>query len=198
MQTKLIAVLLMVSVALIGCETVTQTAKENPGAAVGAGVGGAAGVALGGSTQGRVVGGLLGALVGGAVGHYVYDRRQDRDETAEKYDYTPESGTKLEIEEASADPQKVRPGESVEIKMTYALLNPSEEAQTQVTEVREILYEGEMVGRLEQVVNQADGTYTSTVPIQLPEQAEAGTYQVKTTVKTPNETAEETTTFTVG
>ncbi len=198
MQTRLTAVLLIVVMAFIGCETVTETARENPGAAVGAGVGGAAGVVLGGSTKGRIVGGLLGALVGGAVGHYAYDRRQDRDETAEKYDYTPTSGTKLEIEGASAEPQKVRPGDSVEIKMTYALLSPSEQGQTEITEIREITRDGETVGRLEQVVSQEDGTYTTTVPIQLPEKAEAGTYQVKTTVKAGNESAQETTSFTVG
>jgi hypothetical protein len=200
MQMKLTAVVLIAAMAIFstGCAGVMETARERPGATVGAGVGATAGAVLGGDTTGAIVGGLLGALVGGAVGHYAYDQRQDRQETAQRYDYTPESGTQLNIEESAAQPAQVSPGDSIDIEMTYALLNPSEQAQTRVTEIREITHNGQLVGRLEQEVEHVDGTYTSNVPIQLPEQAESGTYEVRTIVRTPDQTAEDSTTFTVG
>jgi hypothetical protein len=200
MQMKLTAIVLAAAMMIVftGCAGVMDTARERPGATVGAGVGATAGAVLGGDTKGSIVGGLIGALVGGAVGHYAYDRRQDRQETAQRYDYTPESGTQLNIEDSAAQPARVSPGDAVEIEMTYALLNPSEQAQTRVTEIREITHDGQLVGRLESEVDQVDGTYTSTVPIQLPEQAEAGTYEVKTIVRTAEGSAEDTTSFTVG
>jgi hypothetical protein len=39
------------------------------------------------------------------------------------------------------------------------------------------------VGRPEVKVEHADGTYTTTVPLQLPSSAEKGTYKVKATVE---------------
>jgi outer membrane lipoprotein SlyB len=174
-----------------GCETV----KEHKGAAVGAGIGGAAGAALG--DDNRVLGGLIGALVGGAIGHYAYDQQRSGEETAEVYDYSPDQGTRLEIENAAVQPITVEPGQKVDIKMTYAVLNPSEEEQLRVTEIREISHNGEQVGRLEKTVTHSDGTYTSSVPIQLPSDAEQGLYEVKTKIQTPRAQAVELATFSV-
>jgi len=52
-----------------------------------------------------------------------------------------------------------------------------------VTEIREITYKGELVGRPEVKVEHADGTYTTTVPLQLPSSAQKGTYKVKAMVE---------------
>jgi hypothetical protein len=77
----------------------------------------------------------------------------------------------------------VRPGESVELKMTYAVLHDSPKTKVAVTEIREITYKGELVGRPEVKVEHADGTYTTTVPLQLPSSAQKGTYKVKAMVE---------------
>jgi hypothetical protein len=188
MKTRIIAIVLCIALALpvVGCSTI----EEHPGTAVGAGVGGAAGAIAGsaigeGGTTGAVVGGLLGALVGGAIGYYAYDRERTADETARVYNYQPAQGSMLDIEDASVTPQVIRPGEQVDLKMTYALLTPTRTGTTRVTELREIRHEGELVGQPKVTVERADGTYTSSIPLRLPDNAAPGTYRVIETVETP-------------
>ena len=164
--------------------------EEHKGAAVGAGVGAAAGAvtgaALGKSTKAAVIGGLVGALLGGAVGHYTHDQQKTREQTAQTYNYTTAQGTILTIEEATFSPRSVRPGDVLEIKMTYAVLTPSPGTKIGVTEIREITYEGELVGRPEVRVDRLDGTYSSAVPIRLPSGAKNGLYRVKVMVEAGN------------
>jgi hypothetical protein len=184
-KTRAIAVVVCLTLVLpLGaCESIPQ---EHKGAAVGAGAGAATGALAGaliGDTKGAVIGGLLGALAGGAIGHYAYDQRQTGEETAKKYNYEGSEGKLLTLEEASAVPQTVRPGNAVDLKMTYAVLTPPPHSSTQITEVREITHNGQLVGKPEANVTRNDGTYTSTVPLQLPPDAKTGLYLVKATVK---------------
>ena len=196
---KLVSVVLSISlvVLLLGCETIPS---EHRGAAVGAGVGAATGTAAGaalGGTRSAVLGGLLGGLVGGVIGHYGYDQRRSRDETAQTYDYQPGQGTVLRIEDASAMPQTVRPGESVDLQMTYAVLTPTPEAESSITEIREITHNGAAVGNPQVTVARRDGTYTTTVPLRLPPNAERGAYTVRNIVQTQGVSDVRETSFTV-
>jgi len=183
MSTKIVAVLLCISLVLPACAAI----EERPGTAVGAGVGGAAGAiagsAIGDGTTGAVVGGLLGALVGGAVGYYAYDRDRDRSETARVYNYEADQGRMLNIEDAAAVPQTIRPGDEVDLRMTYAVLSPTRTDTNQITEIREIRHEGELVGRPMVNVARADGTYTSSIPLRLPSDARPGLYRVTTIIE---------------
>jgi hypothetical protein len=150
---------------------------------VGAGTGAIAGAIATDSVTGTVVGGLLGALVGGAIGHYAYDRERSRDETIARYDQGGQYESILRIEEASAWPETVRPGDSVDLRMTYAVITPSGNSITRITESREIWSGSELVGNPEVRVERADGTYSSNVPLRLPGNARPGTYSVKYTVQ---------------
>lgn len=191
MSKKNIALILIISMlnmtVFLGCSTIPE---EHEGAAVGAGVGAAAGtlagVIWGDSTGSAILGGLVGALVGGAIGHYAYDRKRNREETARTYNYQESQGAVLTIEEAAVSPQKVRAGDTVDIKMTYAVLNPSSKTETKITEIREITYNGELVGRPEVRQFRSDGTFTSTVPLHLPASAKTGQYKVMVTVESEN------------
>jgi hypothetical protein len=176
-----ILVLAVFTTSILGCGTVPE---EHKGAAVGAGAGALAGVLLGGSTGGRVVGGLIGALVGGAIGHYAYDKQKTRDETAKAYNYQPSQGTQVIIENAQVSPQAIRGGEDVNLGTTYAVLTPSEGSQVDVTEIRRITHNGELVGNPQVTVARTGGTYTSSVPLRLPQDAKKGTYVVTTTIET--------------
>jgi hypothetical protein len=180
-------------VSLTGCATM----EEHKGATVGAVLGATAGVLLGGDTEGRVVGGLIGALVGGAIGHYAYDQNRTREETVNTYNYQPSQGSIVTIEKASASPEVVSPGDIVEIRITYAVLNPSSEMETSLTEIREITHNGELVGKPEATVSRTSGTYTSTIPIRLPENSGRGIYDVRTIVQSQNAKDERQVTFTV-
>jgi hypothetical protein len=182
--------MVLVLAVIIGCPGCQTLPEQHKGAAVGAGAGAAAGVVagatLGRSTKAAVIGGLAGALLGGAIGHYAYDRQRTREETAKVYNYEPEQGTVLTIEDASLSSEQIRPGDVLEIKMTYAVLNPTPGRQVAITEVREITHGGELVGRPEVRVERTDGTYTSTVPLRLPSNARTGKYQVRVSVEAEN------------
>jgi hypothetical protein len=52
--------------------------------------------------------------------------------------------------------------------------------------IREIRHNEELVGRPEVRVEHSDGTYTSTIPIDLPSTTKKGTYTVISTVQTEN------------
>lgn len=186
MKSKLLAaaVGMFFLLAVSGCASIPEEHKGAAvGAATGAAVGAAAGAAIGDDTSGTIVGGLLGALIGGAIGHYYYDRKRTRAETVDTYGYEPAGGTLLTVENALATPQTVKAGETVNLKMTYAVLNPSPNVKTKVTEVREVTHGGSIVGSPEVHVERYDGTYTSTIPITLPAGADKGVYYVKNIVK---------------
>jgi hypothetical protein len=52
-----------------------------------------------------------------------------------------------------------------------------------VTEIRHITHNGELVGNPEVRVIRPGGTYSSTVPLHLPANARRGAYQVRVTVE---------------
>lgn len=173
----------------LGCATL----EEHKGAATGAAVGAAAGTVVGAvagakghKTETAIIGGLVGGLIGGVVGHYAYDVRRSREETVQKYNYQPTSGTMIRIEEVSAIPNTLRPGEKVDLRVTYALLTPDPNIEINVTEIREIRFQGELVGKPEVNVVRKGSTYSSSLPLFLPQDAKKGTYQVLITVQTAN------------
>ena len=186
MKVKIISIVLCLTLISLplGCANVME---ENKGAAVGAGAGGAVGGVMGaliGHGAGAVVvGTLAGALLGGAIGHFGYDQERNREQTAKNYNYKESQGTVLRIEDLKATPVSVSPGETVDIKMTYAVLHDSPNTKVTVTEAREITYKGELVGRPEVKVEHIDGTYTTTVPLKLPSSAKKGTYKVKAMIE---------------
>ncbi len=176
--------------------------KENPGAAVGGGAGAATGAAagavIGKSAGAAVVGGLLGALAGGAIGHYAYDKRKDRQQTAQDLNFQPsKGGNMIKVENASASPQTVKPGSEVNLITTYGLLTRSQ-SETPVTETWEITHDGKVVGNPQVHVNRPDGTYQARIPLRLPENATPGVYNVRSTVKTASGSDTKTTQFRVG
>lgn len=184
-----VAVIVMFLTGIFGCASIPE---EHKGAATGAGVGAAtgalAGALLGSSgskTEMAIVGGLLGALAGGAIGHYAYDQKRTKDETAKKYDYKPSEGTMIRIEDVSISPSVAKPGDKVEMKMTYAVLGVATGKELEITETREIRYQGEMYGKPQISVSRSDGTYSSSIPLTLPTDAKKGKYSVIMTVQGP-------------
>ncbi len=184
-----IVVILAFMSGILGC---TTFGEENKGAATGAGggaiVGATAGALLGGrgaKTEMAIVGGLIGALAGGLIGHYAYDQKRTEAETAKAYNYNSSQGTVLRIESASVYPKTARAGEKVDIRMSYALLGAGPSG-TEVSEIREIRYNGQLFGKPQVNVTREDGTYSSTIPITLPSDAEKGKYSVIMTVHAAN------------
>ena len=128
MKVKIIAIILCLTLVSLplGCANVME---EHKGAAVGPASaersGGVMGAVIGHGTGAVVVGTLAGALLGGAIGHFGYDQEKTREQTAKNYSYKETQGTVLRIESLNAMPASVRPGETVDLKMTYAVLHDS-------------------------------------------------------------------------
>jgi hypothetical protein len=137
------------------------------------------------------------ALEGGKIGHYTYEVKSTYEETSEEYNYQSASGTMVRIEDVSALPTNVKPGDQVELTATYALLDASPDAEIKITEIREIRHEGEVVGRPEVTLIHRGGTYSSTVPLFLPKDAKSGTYKIIITIQTPDARDSSETNFTV-
>jgi hypothetical protein len=200
-RTVSIFVVMFFALSLLGCQSIPE---QHRGAATGAGVGAATGAAAGAifgssgaKTEMAVLGGLVGALVGGAVGHYTYDQKRDRQETAQRYNYQPTAGSMLRVENAAATPASVRPGDTVNLNTTYAVLTPSPAETVNVLETREIMHQGELIGKPQITVSRNGGTFTSSVPLILPENAKKGTYSVVTTIQSGGVRDSRETTFTV-
>jgi uncharacterized membrane protein len=202
MKYKIVSIVTILSfmVVLFGCASIPE---EHKGAATGAAVGGAtgavAGAVLGGKgskTETAILGGLAGALIGGLVGHYAYDQKKTKDETAQKYGYQSSMGTVLRIEDVAAMPTAVKPGDKVDLKVTYAVLEAADK-DINITETREIKMGSELVGKPEVNVTRRGGTYSSTVPIFLPTDAKTGTYSVVATIQSQSAKDSKETFFTV-
>jgi outer membrane lipoprotein SlyB len=176
-------VLLLVGgmVFLYGCESIERAIKNNPKTAVGAGAGGAGGAVIGGLASGgtgALVGGLSGVLAGGVIGHLLERQERTRAATSEAMAYTDEKGNVVRIEEVSLNPQAIRPGETVNVNVQYAIVSRAGTEPVRVREIRHIYYQGELVGDPVVAVQRLDGTYWSTLPIKLPESATPGRYDV--------------------
>ncbi len=192
MYKKIISIVVIITfiAGIMGCASIPE---ERKGAATGAGIGAAAGIVAGAllgskgaKTEMAILGGFLGALAGGLIGHYAYDQKKTKEETAKKYKYQPSKGLFVRIENTSVVPDKVNPGETVDIRMTYAVLGTPAHKELHITETREIRYKGELFGKPNVQVVRKDGTYSSSIPITLPADAKKGKYIVIVTVKTHN------------
>jgi len=189
MYQKIISIIAILTflTGVFGCASLPE---EHKGAATGAGVGAATGAVAGAllgskgsKTEMAILGGLAGALAGGLIGHYAYDQKRTKDETAQKYNYSSSQGKLIRIEDVSVVPATVSPGEAIELKMTYALLGVGSGKEVDISEIREIRYEGEIYGKPQINVSRADGTYSTSIPITLPYNAKKGKYNVITTVQ---------------
>lgn len=186
---------------IAGCAAVQESPKTATGAAVG-GLGGAAlgaaiGAAAGRPGTGALIGGLTGILAGGLIGAY-YDRQdRTRPATAQAYNYQPSQGALVRIERVEATPRTVYAGQSVNLGVTYAIIDPNPARMIRVTEIREIRQNGNIVGNPTANIERQGGTYTSTIPLTLPSDARPGTYTVVTKVQSENASDATSTSFTV-
>lgn len=179
----LVVLVALVCIAIIsgGCETIERSIKGNPNTAVGAGVGGAGGAVVGGlagATQGAIIGGLAGVLAGGVIGNLLDRQERPREATAMNVAYAQDQGNLVRIEEVGINPPAVRPGETVNVNIRYAIITPQGTAPARVREVRQIFHHGLLVGNPVVEIARLDGTYWSTLPITLPTTAESGRYDV--------------------
>ncbi len=173
-------------------EQAPSTAEQNKGAIIGGTTGAVAGGIIGGvighqtgnTGAGVVIGALLGGLTGAAVGHYGYDQKRTEEQAQAQYnyDYNQSQSNLVRIESSSATPDRVYPGDTVNLNATYTVLGP-QGTEMDVTETREVRLNGELQGKPQVTVRRRGGTYESKVPLILPQDAPRGTYIVTTTIQ---------------
>ena len=77
----LVLCVVLLATSTLGCASLEQSVRENPGTVVGAAAGAAGGLLLGGlifhSTAGALAGGLIGALAGGVIGNAMEAQKRD-------------------------------------------------------------------------------------------------------------------------
>jgi hypothetical protein len=183
----LLVVLALLGTILPGCATTDSTLGGHQGAAIGVGAGAVGGAVIGGlvgGKKGAVAGGLLGALAGGLIGNYHDQKEKGPAETRQAYaDYNAAKGTRLRIEKVTTGPTPVRPGGTVDIDVTYAVLTPTDNVQVPVRETREILFDGSKVGETSVDIEREGGTWRSVVTVTLPADARPGNYRVLASVE---------------
>ncbi len=186
-KTTAVALILFLPAAFLpGCAQTQQAVRENPKTAIGAGTGAVGGAVIGGLVGGRrgaVVGGLLGALTGGAIGRYMDEQEKTAAQTRKDQAYLPSEGTRLRIERVRANPATASPGDTVNINLVYAVLTPRDDMLVPVRETREILKNGASVGKTSINIEREGGTWRSTVPVTLPQDASPGNYRVIASVE---------------
>ncbi|MFH0809197.1 MAG: glycine zipper domain-containing protein [Pseudomonadota bacterium] len=184
---------------LAGCAPLTSEVQKRPATATGAVLGGAGGATVGGligGTQGAVIGGLLGALGGGVIGNYQEKQQAPRGQALADTGVQPGQQA-LSLQKVTARPQTVAPGGQVDIAMTYSLVTPQPNETATVREVRDLTYNGQTVGRMAVDRQRASGTWSTEVPVTLPETAAPGTYTVVASVNAEGMTDSQTSTFVV-
>ncbi|CBE68515.1 putative 17 kDa surface antigen precursor [Candidatus Methylomirabilis oxygeniifera] len=197
----LLLCLFLVTGGTFGCAAIEEQVKAHPETALGTGIGVAAGMLTGGlifgNAAGTLVGGLLGGLTGGVIGNVVEARSWDRSATSQRYHYSPTQGTMLRIEAVEAHPAQIRPGDTINLNMRFAVLAPNIQHSVQVSERRQILFNSSPVGNSTLQIQRMGGTWTSSQPLTLPANAATGSYRVIMSVKADGTEATQQTTFTV-
>jgi hypothetical protein len=203
-----IALVVIFAVSLVGCAT--ESGYYDPyrsagagalgGAATGAAIGSIIGAATGNPATGAWVGAAAGGVLGG-VGATLYAAHRNSEirssqAAAQAYNYQGQ-GNVVSIDNVSASPSSVRPGQQVNLGMTYTILTPAN-APVSVTLVREIRVNGQMVGSPYQTtVSNANGTYSDNVSYALPNNATRGSYTVTSRVTSSYGTSQKDASFSV-
>jgi hypothetical protein len=199
-------VLLVVSLA--GC--VTDSGYYDPGRSAGAGaLGGAAtgaaigsiiGAATGNAATGAWVGAAAGGVLGGVGGALYASHRNSEIRSAQaaaQANNYQGQGNVVSVDNVTASPAAVRPGQQVNLGVDYTILTP-DNAPVSATLLREIRYQGNLVGSPYQTtVSNANGSYNDTVTYSLPNNATPGVYTVVTRLMSNYGTSQRDASFTV-
>jgi hypothetical protein len=203
-----IAGVVLLVVSLAGC--VTDSGYYDParsagagalgGAATGAAIGSIIGAATGNPATGAWVGAAAGGVLGG-VGAALYASHRNSEirssqAAAQAYNYQGQ-GNVVSVDNVTASPSTVRPGQQVNLGMNYTILTPAN-SPVSVSLVREIRYNGNLVGSPYQTtVSNANGSFNDNVSYSLPSNATPGVYTVTSRVSSSYGTSQRDTSFSV-
>lgn len=173
-----------VIVVLNGCaSTGGVSGKQVLGAAVGGVVGAGLCLAVTRNPVACALSGVGGALAGWGVAavaeNYARQQRSFEAERAE-FGYQPVQGTRIEMRGSQILPEKVVPGQSIDVITQYALLGPDADKPIAITETLSVWSEGkEILTGPGKVVERLPGGWEVSDRLNVPKGAPLGRYQVK-------------------
>ena len=192
---KILASVLVVSIAgaqLGGCADMGTTGQ---GATVGAVAGGLLGT-ITGDRRNAALGAVIGAAAGAVIGNYIDKQNATRVDAAKKYSYDARSD-RLEVESSTLLPQTVSAGGTVDTTVQYTALAPDTSQQVKLTETRTMVSGKESVDLGRREVVRPQGTHTSTAKVNLPKDLPKGNYTLVTTISDGKNTKSARNAFTV-
>ena len=194
--------MLLLALTVSGCYTERQAQYTTTGAGVGAVTGGILGGILGGISgrpgEGMLVGSIFGGLAGASIGNNEYHLQRSEEDAASYYHYDRQEAQRdlIRVEDLTASPQTVRPGDDVNISATFTMLSPGKSRL--VHEVLEIKHDGRVIGKPETTIKRQGGTWVSSIPVRIPPEATPGTYTVTLVVESDTAGDARETSFIVG
>ena len=198
---RMVSLSLCLCLPLWSCGTSEQTNQllgGLAGAGLGAGIGALAG---GGDTKAILAGAAAGAVVGwGAVklAQYHSERTSSAKQEAKAFGYRESQGTVVKLRGARVQPDRVAKGNRATFDMDYAVLAPKGEGAVDVVERWDLTKDGKVVSEMPaQTVQREPGGWRSKASIDIPSNADAGTYVVKSRVEAGTSYDERVSTFVV-
>lgn len=94
----------------------------------------------------------------------------------------PVQGTQVKIVSVEATPGLISGGGNVTLSITYTVLTARDNQVVRVTEQRRVSFRQTLVANLTGTVARKPGTYTSRMPIRLPNYADTGLYNYEATI----------------
>jgi hypothetical protein len=188
---------------LVSCSSTSSESRDQllgglGGAALGAGIGA---LATGGDTKAVLAGAAAGAVVGWAavkIVQYRSEQTHSAKEEAKALGYRPTQGTVVKIRGAKARPEQVRPGDTVTLDMDYAVLAPEGTGTVPVEEKWTLEKDGETLASVPPKQEQrSPGGWHSRAGIDIPKNAQKGTYVVKNRVEAGDSYDERVATFAI-
>jgi outer membrane lipoprotein SlyB len=168
------------------------------GAALGAGIGA---LATGGDTKAILAGAAAGAVAGWAavkLVQYQAEKTSSAKEEAKAFGYRSSDGTVVKLRGAKAQPASLRAGERVNLNTDYAVLAPQGTDSVSVRELWTLEKDGKQLASVPpKEQSRAPGGWHSKAGIDIPKQAEKGTYMVRSRIEAGDSYDEREASFTV-
>lgn len=178
-----LALMSMVVVTLGGCATTRAGKGGTFGAIIGAVLGAGVAVATGHSDDAAkyaLVGGAAGAAVGYSIGKARDKKLADRDAAVARAAYRPEEGFRLDIVSVEAVPQRVSPGNTSQVIVTWMAISPRLSEQVQVRADFTFRLAGGQEGKASSEdllpLENGGGIVETTIDLPIPPSAPAGSY----------------------
>jgi hypothetical protein len=190
-KTMALVLAASVSASLVtsGCATMGE---EGQAQALGAGLGAAVGCGIGALITRDGRGCAAGAAIGGAIGFTAvkinqYQAKQVRSSKADARLYgltKPVNSPQVKIRKGTSSPKAVRAGEAVTITTDYSVMLPASDVDTKVSESWALKKDGKVLYSLPALVNErTPGGWSTSAAIDIPANAQPGTYVVEHKVK---------------